>query len=350
VEIHDPEFRILSSPSEPAPFELRRPTLNAQLPTLLDNAALAQRHPRHQATSRIAAASVRGFRSTLAALDFTEIHTPKIVGSATETGASVFALDYFGRRAFLAQSPQFYKQIMVGALERVYEVGPVFRAEPHNTARHLAQYTSLDAELGFIEDHVDVMAMLQRALSGMVEAVAGHCRSDLELLGIDLPGVPDDIPYLHFSDAQEMIEASTGQHVVGEPDLSPGDERWVGDWARREHGSEFVFVVGYPMVKRPFYTHPDPRRPQFSNSFDLLFRGMELVTGGQRLHLYGDYLAALSGVDVAPLDGYLAAFRHGMPPHGGFAIGLERWVARLVGADNVREVTLFPRDLTRLSP
>jgi nondiscriminating aspartyl-tRNA synthetase len=138
--------------------------------------------------------------------------------------------------------------------------------------------------------------------------------------------------------------------VVGEPDLSPGDERWVGDWARREHGSEFVFVVGYPMVKRPFYTHPDPRRPQFSNSFDLLFRGMELVTGGQRLHLYGDYLAALSGVDVAPLDGYLAAFRHGMPPHGGFAIGLERWVARLVGADNVREVTLFPRDLTRLSP
>jgi nondiscriminating aspartyl-tRNA synthetase len=350
VEIHDPEFRILSSPSEPPPFELRRPTLKAQLPTLLDNAALAQRHPRHQATTRIAAASVGGFRSTLAALDFTEIHTPKIVGSATETGANVFALDYFGRSAFLAQSPQFYKQIMVGALERVYEVGPVFRAEPHNTARHLAQYTSLDAELGFIEDHVDVMAMLQRALSGMVEAVAGHCGSDLELLGIDLPGVPDGIPYLHFSDAQEMIEASTGQHVVGEPDLSPGDERWIGDWAHREHGSDFVFVVGYPMVKRPFYTHPDPRRPQFSNSFDLLFRGMELVTGGQRRHLYGDYLAALSDIDVGPLDGYLAAFRHGMPPHGGFAIGLERWVARLVGADNVREVTLFPRDMTRLSP
>jgi nondiscriminating aspartyl-tRNA synthetase len=350
VEIHQPEFRILSTPTEPPPFELRRPVLNAQLPTLLDHAAFAQRHPRRQATTRLAAASVRGFRSTLAALDFTEIHTPKIVGSATETGANVFAVDYFGHPAFLAQSPQFYKQIMVGALERVYEVGPVFRAEPHNTARHLAQYTSLDAELGFIEDHGDVMAVLHRVLRGMVETMADDCMSDVELLGIELPEVPSDIPSLHFSDAQEMIETATGTRVIGEPDLSPADERWLGGWARREHGSEFLFVVGYPMVKRPFYTHPDPARPQFSNSFDLLFRGMELVTGGQRLHRYGDYLDALSGMDLAPLDGYLAAFRHGMPPHGGFAIGLERWVARIVGADNVRQVTLFPRDLTRLTP
>jgi nondiscriminating aspartyl-tRNA synthetase len=138
--------------------------------------------------------------------------------------------------------------------------------------------------------------------------------------------------------------------VVGEPDLAPAHERWLGDWARREHGSDLLFVVGYPMAKRPFYTHPDPDRPGFSNSFDLLFRGVELVTGGQRLHRHGDYLAALAGTDLAPLDGYLAAFRHGMPPHGGFALGLERWVARLCGAANVREVTLFPRDKTRLAP
>jgi nondiscriminating aspartyl-tRNA synthetase len=350
VEIHAPEFRVLSAPTEPPPFELRRPRLNAQLPTLLDNAALAQRHPRHKAITRIAAASVRGFRSTLDSLGFTEIHTPKIVGSATETGANVFEVDYFGRPAYLAQSPQFYKQMMVGALERVYEVGPVFRAEPHNTARHLAQYTSLDVEMGFIDDQSDVMAVLRQVLSGMVREVAHRCPHDLEVVDLELPEVPVDIPSIHFSVAQVMIEEATGNQVVGEPDLSPSDERWLGQWALREHGSDFVFVDGYPMVKRPFYTHPDPERPEFSNSFDLLFRGMELVTGGQRLHRYDEYLEALSEVDLVPLDGYLATFRHGMPPHGGFAIGLERWMARIVGAENVREVTLFPRDLTRLTP
>lgn len=272
------------------------------------------------------------------------------MGSATETGANVFVLDYFGRPAYLAQSLQFYKQIMVGALERVYEVGPVFRAEPHNTARHLAQYTSLDVELGFIDDHRDVMAVLRQVLGGMLEAVTQRCHRDLELLGIELPEVPVEIPSVHFSEAQEMIEVATGNRVIGEPDLSPSDEQWIGAWALREHRSDFVFVVGYPMAKRPFYTHPDPGRPEFSNSFDLLFRGIELVTGGQRLTRYEDYLNALVGMDVGPLDGYLAAFRYGMPPHGGFAIGLERWVARIVGADNVREVTQFPRDLSRLTP
>jgi nondiscriminating aspartyl-tRNA synthetase len=301
VEIHEPQFRVISTPSELPPFELRRPTLNAQLPTLLDDAAVAQRHPRLQASSRISAASVGGFRSTLDGLGFTEIHTPKIVGSATETGANVFALDDFGRPAYLAQSPQFYKQMMVGALERVYEVGPVFRAEPHNTARHLAQYTSLDVELGFIDDHRDVMAVLRQVLAGTLDAVTQRCPRDLELLGIELARVPEEIPSVHFSVAQEMIEAATGNQVIGEPDLSPSDERWIGEWARRQHGSDFVFVVGYPIVKRPFYTHPDPVRLEFSNSFDLLFRCMELVTGGQRLHRYEDYLNALAGVDIGPL-------------------------------------------------
>jgi nondiscriminating aspartyl-tRNA synthetase len=350
VEIHDPAIHVLAHPSEAPPFELRRPTLSARLPTLLDHAAVAQRHPRRRATARITAASVAGFRSALDALDFTEIHTPKIVGSATETGANVFSVDYFGTPAFLAQSPQFYKQMMVGALERVYEIGPVFRAEPHNTARHLAEYTSLDAELGFIDDHTTVMALLREVLAGMAGAVQDRGAHELELLGVQLPDVPSEIPSVHFADAQRMIETATDQRVAGEPDLAPSHERWIGDWALREHGSDFVFVVGFPMVKRPFYTHPDRARPEFSNSFDLLFRGIELVTGGQRLHRYDDYLAALPGVDLAPLQGYLEAFRHGMPPHGGFAIGLERWVTRIAGADNVREVTLFPRDTTRLAP
>jgi nondiscriminating aspartyl-tRNA synthetase len=186
----------------------------------------------------------------------------------------------------------------------------------------------------------------------MAEGVGTRAAAALELLGIDAPVVPEEIPVVHFADAQAMIEGDTGERIAGEPDLAPAHERWLGDWAQREHGSEFVFVVGYPIAKRPFYTHPDPERPRFSNSFDLIFRGVELITGGQRLHRYEDYLAALAerGESPEPYDGYLQAFRYGMPPHGGFAIGLERWTAQLVGAKNIREATLFPRDRDRLSP
>jgi nondiscriminating aspartyl-tRNA synthetase len=276
------------------------------------------------------------------------------VASATESGANVFGVDYFGTRAYLAQSPQFFKQMMVGVFERVYETGPVFRAEPHDTARHLAQYTSLDAELGFVADHHDVMAVLREALAGMVGTLGGHAaaRAAGELLGVTLPEVPSQIPEIHFAHAQELLAEHTGEDPRGEPDLAPAHERWLSEWARREHGSEFLFVTGYPMRKRPFYTHPQPGREEYSNSFDLLFRGLELVTGGQRLHRYEDYLAALAarGESSEPYEGYLQAFRHGMPPHGGFALGLERWVARLTGADNVRLATLFPRDINRLSP
>lgn len=344
VEVVDPVVTIVCAPSAPPPFELRRAEIPAQLPTLLDHAAVSLRHPRRRDVARVAAASAAGFRSALDRLGFTEVFTPKVVAAATESGANVFPIDWFGRRAFLAQSPQFYKQTMVGVFERVYEVAPVFRAEPHDTVRHLAEYVSLDAELGFIADHRDVMAVLRDVLAGMVKSVASLG------LGFELPDVPAQIPVVDFVEAQEMIERETGRAVVGEPDLAPADERWLGEWARSAHGSDFVFVVGYPTAKRPFYSHPRPDDPSRSNSFDLLFRGVELVTGGQRLHRYDDYVAALAGQDLAPYEGYLEAFRHGMPPHGGFAIGLERWVARVVGAANVREVTLFPRDVNRLTP
>jgi nondiscriminating aspartyl-tRNA synthetase len=352
AEVHEPEVEVVASPAQSPPLELWRPTLSAQLPTRLDLAPLALRHPREQAIFRVAAASIAGFRAALDALGFTEIQTPKIVASATESGANVFAIDYFGRPAYLAQSPQFYKQAMVGVFERVYETGPVFRAEPHDTPRHLAEYVSLDAELGFIADHADVMAIAREAVAGMVDMVARRAGDDASALGIELPAVPAQIPALHFADALAMVAAATGEDVRGEPDLAPAHERWLGEWALREHGSELLFVTGYPMVKRPFYTHPEPARPEFSNSFDLLFRGLELITGGQRLHRYGDYLDALAarGQDPAPYEPYLQAFRFGMPPHGGFAIGLERWVSRLVGAANVRETTLFPRDRDRLTP
>jgi len=340
VELTAPVLRILNAVDVPLPFDLHRPALSATLPTQLDHAALSLRHPSRAGALRIAAAATAGFRAALEERRFVEIHTPKIVASATESGANVFALDYFGRPAYLAQSPQFYKQLMVGVFERVYEVGPVFRAEPHDTARHLAQYTSLDAELGFIADHRDVMAVLTEVVAGMTATVA-------ERTGAAVPKVPAEIPALHFAEALRIAGAP-----ADEPDLAPAHERALGEWALREHGSEFVFVTGYPMRKRPFYTHPQPSDPVWSNSFDLLFRGLELVTGGQRLHRYADYEAALAarGETTEAYRGYLDGFRYGMPPHGGFAIGLERFVARLTGAANVREVTAFPRDLHRVTP
>jgi nondiscriminating aspartyl-tRNA synthetase len=351
AELHAPRARSIAQAEPDPPIDLRRPRLAEGLATRLDHAPLALRHERERAKLRIAAASLGGFRSALEGLGFTEIQTPKLVGSATEGGANVFEVGYFGRTAYLAQSPQLYKQIMVGVLERVFETGPAFRAEPHETGRHLAEYVSLDAELGFVEDHTSVIAVVREAIAGMLDAVRAR-RDECELLELALPEVPAEIPRVRFEEGQRLIEKATGERVAGEPDLAPAHERWLGEWALREHGCELLFVVGYPMEKRPFYTHPDPDRPGFSNSFDLLFRGMEIVTGGQRLHRYEDYLAALAarGLPVEPFAGYLEAFRYGMPPHGGFALGLERWVARLVGAANVREATLFPRDRNRLSP
>ena len=254
--------RSASSPSPPSrrPVELHRPEPRESLPTRLDAAAVALRHPAVRERFRLTARAVAAFRSTLDERGFVEIQTPKIVASATEGGANVFSVDYFGREAFLAQSPQFFKQTMVGVFERVYEVGPVFRAEPHETGRHLAEYVSLDAELGFIRDHRDVIDLVREVVFAMIEAVGGT--------------PPADAPIVRFEDVR------SGE----EPDLSPEDERRIC----AEHG-ELVFVEGFPTWKRPFYTHPDPERPEWSRGFDLLYRGLEIVTGGQRLHRYEDY-------------------------------------------------------------
>jgi nondiscriminating aspartyl-tRNA synthetase len=347
VEVVEPTVRSLTDPAVTPPVELWRPTPQATLPTLLDHAATTWRHPRRQAIWQLAAASLYGFRTTLLDAGFVEVQTPKVVGTATESGANVFGVDWFGAPAYLAQSPQFYKQTLVGVFERVFEVGPVFRAEPHDTVRHLAEYVSLDAEFGFIDDHRDVLRVLLHAIGGMLDAIAARAGEAVQRLDLTSPTVPEHVPVLHFRDALELVGADPD-----EPDLSPEHERAIGRWAADRHDSDFVAVEGYPMVKRPFYTHPDPADRRWSNSFDLLFRGVELVTGGQRLHRHADYLRALAERRESPeaYAGYLEAFAHGMPPHGGFAIGLERWTARLVGADNVRETTLFPRDLHRLTP
>jgi len=352
VELHRPRLRVITPVAETPPIPLNKREIKAGLPTQLDHAVITNRHPARQAIFRLAAGVMAGFRATLAAAHFTEVQTPKMVASATESGANVFKLEYFGRPAFLAQSPQFYKQIMVGVFERVFEVGPVFRAEPHDTVRHTNEYVSLDVEFGFIENHFTVMARLRQVMAGIFETLATTYAAELALLNAQLPIVPEEIPHIHFAEAQELIYQRHGVDVRGEPDLSPQDERWLGQWARAEYGSDFLFVTGYPMVKRPFYTHPDPERPEYSNSFDLLFRGTELVTGGQRLHRYEDYLAALARANLPaePFETYLEAFRYGMPPHGGFAIGLERLLMQLLDLPNIRLATLFPRDQKRLAP
>jgi len=323
VEVHDAEVRVIAEPFEPPPVELHRPLPRESLPTRLDAAAVSLRHPAVRERFRMTARAVAAYRRTLDDLGFVEVHTPKIVGTATESGANVFRIDYFGRDAFLAQSPQLYKQTLVGVFERVYEVGPVFRAEPHETGRHLAEYVSLDAELGFIRDHRDVIDVLRAAVPAMIEAVG------------ETP--PDEMPIVAFEDVR------SGE----EPDLSPADERRIC----AEHG-ELVFVEGFPTAKRAFYTHPDPERPERSRGFDLLYRGVEIVTGSQRLHRYEDYRRVLAerGLGEEPFASYLDAFRYGMPPHGGFGFGLARFMAQALGLGNIREATVFPRDRNRLQP
>lgn len=228
---------------------------------------------------------------------------------------------------------------MAGVFERVYEVGPIFRAEPHDTPRHLNECVSLDAEMCFIEDHRDVLAVLRDVVAAMVEEAVAAGATPVVVL--------DEIPVIDFEQALEVAGAPRD-----EPDLAPAHEAAVGRWAAERHGSDFVFITGYPTAKRAFYTHPDPAQPERSRGFDLIFRGWEVCSGSQRLHRHDDYLAVMAerGMDPEGFTGYLEAFRHGMPPHGGFAIGLERFVARLMGKANLREATLFPRDLNRLSP
>lgn len=352
-ELHDNQIAVITPVTTPPPFSLNKNRIKANQPAFLDHAVIGHRHLKNRAVMRIVHGTMQGFRAALDARDFVEIQTPKLVASATESGANVFAVDYFGQTAYLAQSPQFYKQIMVGVFEQVYEVGPVFRAEKHATRRHINEYVSLDVEFGFINDHYTVMALLEQVIRGILHHLENACAAELALLNVAMPELAESIPHLHIVEAQQLLKDQWNiTDAVGEPDLTPEHERLLGKWALETHGSDYLFVTGYPMAKRPFYTHPDPARPAYSNSFDLLFRGTELVTGGQRLHRYEDYLAAARryGYPQESFETYFEAFKHGMPPHGGFAIGLERFVMQLLNLDNIRLATLFPRDMHRLTP
>ena len=350
-ELHDCRVEVITPVIKTLPFELNKKVLNPGLDVFLDHTPVGLRHPRKQSTFRLFSGVLSAFRASLTEQGFTEIQTPKLVGTATEGGANVFPVDYFGQKAYLAQSPQLYKQIMVGVFERVFEVGPVFRAEPHSTSRHINQYTSLDAEMGFIHDHTDVMAVLTNVVRHIFEALRQEHVQELTTLGARVPRV-GEIPDIKFREAQQIIGERFGEDCLDEMDLAPQHERWLCEWAAREHDSELLFVTHYPTAKRPFYTMPDAEDPEHTHSFDLLFRGTEIVTGGQRVHRYEQLLNHLERWRLQPetFGGYLEAFRYGMPPHGGFGMGAERLVQMIIGASNLRETTLFPRDMRRLLP
>ena len=351
VEIAVESITVLSRPAAPMPVSLGRGPLRLNLDTELALRPVVLRRLKERAVFKVQEGLVRSFRDYLTGEGFTEVHTPKIVRAGAEGGSNIFKLDYFGKKAYLAQSPQFYKQTMVGVFERVFEVGPVFRAEKHATPRHLNEYTGLDFEMGYIDSFYDVIEMEAGYLRHAMELLADEYAGELELLGAELPAA-DRIPCLRFDDAKRLAAEKYGYKIRDPYDLEPEEEIRIGQYAKEELGSDFVFVTHYPSKKRPFYTMDDPDGPKYTLSFDLLFRGMEVTTGGQRVHGYAEQLAKLEarGMDPADFESYLMIHKYGMPPHGGLGIGLERLTMQLCGLDNIRHASLFPRDRTRLDP
>lgn len=351
IEIVLTSMEILSTPSAPMPIAVAKRKMGASLETRLDSRPLTLRNVRERAKFKIQEGITRSFRDFLYGQGFTEIHTPKLGARGAEGGSNLFKLDYFHHPAVLAQSPQFYKQMMVGVFERVFETGPVFRAEKHNTKRHLNEYTSLDFEMGFIRDFTEIMDMETGFLQYMVGELKEKYSHELKILSIELPRV-DKIPAVSFARAKELVSVKYERPVKNPYDLEPEEEMLIGRYFKEEYGSDFVFVTHYPSKKRPFYAMDDPEDERYTQSFDLLFGGMEITTGGQRIHDYGQLMAKLEkrGMTTEGMEQYLSAFKHGMPPHGGLGIGLERLTMKLLDEENVREVCLFPRDLGRLEP
>ena len=352
IEIRMENLKILSQPkAEMMPLAISKWKLNTSLEAKLNYRSISLRNIRERAKFRIQEGLTRAFRDFLYSQGFTEIHTPKIGAKGAEGGANIFKLEYFHRPAVLAQSPQFYKQMMVGVFDRVFETAPVFRAEKHNTKRHLNEYTSLDFEMGYIDGFEDIMAMETGYLQYAMELLKKDYAQELKLLGITLPEV-EKIPAVKFSDIKEKVSEKYGHKMRNPFDLEPEEEQLISQYAKEEWGSDFVFVTHYPSKKRPFYAMDDPKDPRYTLSFDLLFRGMEITTGGQRIHDYEMLAEKIKarGMSQEGMEQYLDTFKHGMPPHGGIGIGLERRTMKLIGEDNVRETTLFPRDLSRLEP
>lgn len=356
AELAVEEMRVVAPClEERPPFELnlKDHKVTAALDVVLEHRAVSLRNVRLGAVFRIQNEIVWAFRTYLREHGFTEIRTPKIVASGTEGGTALFRVEYFEREAFLAQSPQFYKQMLVGAgYERVFETGFVYRAEEHNTTRHLNEYYSLDFEMGFIRDEHDVMDMESELLAFVFDHLRESCGEWLALFGAVPPRVEGPIPRLRLDEARRILADRYGKRYPEGADLDPEGERLISRYAEEELGTELVFLTHYPVAKRPMYTMPDPDDPTLTRSFDLIYKGLEITTGGQRIHDHDQLAESIRarGLDPRDFEFYLEIFRYGMPPHGGLAIGLERITAQLLGLGNVREAAFFPRDRTRITP
>jgi nondiscriminating aspartyl-tRNA synthetase len=346
IEIEIKEISIISR-AEELPFELGT---DVNLDTHLDHLPFTLRTQKSKAIFKVQAIIVNSFREFLNSQNFTEFQCPKLIGEDAEGGANAFEVPYFGHMAHLAQSPQLYKQIMTGVFERVYTVGNAYRAEKHSTSRHINEYTSLDFEMGFIKDHHDIMNMENQMLAYVSKQLKEKAQAEFDLLGAEIPNVPTEIPKLKLREAQEIIKKEYGTDCSNEPDLEPQHERWLCEYAKKTWDSDFIFVTHFPISKRPFYTYEDEADPGYAKGFDLLFRGVEITTGAQRIHDYEALVSSLKkkGLDSEKFRFYLQAFKYGIAPHGGVGIGLERLTAKLLGLENVKEATLFPRDINRI--
>ncbi|HYK08358.1 MAG TPA: aspartate--tRNA(Asn) ligase [Candidatus Eisenbacteria bacterium] len=348
VEMESSEVEIISLP-DTLPFDMGGKELKLELPTLLDYRSLTLKHETQRDIFIIQAAIAEEFRNAAKALDCIEIFVPTIVAGATEGGAEVFSVDYFDRKAYMSQSPQLYKQMMVGVFERVFTIAKAYRAEPSVTTRHLTEATQMDVEIAFIESFDELLDALEFVGTTVIAKVAERYPKILEAFGVEKP-LTSNVPRLTLREAQEIVTKRTGRDLSKEKDLNPEDEKEICLWAKEEKQSDFVTITHFPMEKKPFYTHPDPESTEYSLSYDLLFRGLEVLSGSRRVDNYDLLVKQMKDKKVDPdsFRMYLMAFKYGMPPEGGFSFGLERLTMKLLELSNVREASLFPRDMERI--
>ena len=349
IEIEVDKLAIISKPEVELPIDIAVQDLSLNLDTLLDNRIITLRNDKVKSIFRIYAELLHAYAEAMNKDGFTEIKTPKILNAATEGGANFFKIKYFEKDAYLAQSPQFYKQAMAGVFERVFEIGSVFRAEPHYTTRHVNEYIGLDGEMAFIESFEDVMHQLEKTMLFVMEKIAKNCQSDLERYDAQILPV-EKIPRMKLTEALDILDKEYGKKMET-VDIDAEGERMICEWVKKNHNCDFVFLTHYPTSIRPFYSMPSAD-PQYTETFDLLFMGVEIASGGQRIHDYNQLVASMKKHKLNPDDfkHYLDIFKYGIPPHGGWGLGSERIVQKILDLGTIKEAILFPRDVKRLTP
>ncbi|MBI2032651.1 MAG: aspartate--tRNA(Asn) ligase [Candidatus Levybacteria bacterium] len=349
VEIEIKEIKILAK-AEALPFDMGRADLSLELPTLLDHRGLTLRHPKIRAIFKVQAVIIDEFRQYLKSYDFVEFQAPSIAPAVAEGGAQVFEVSYFEHKAYLSQSPQLYKQIVMSAFERVFSVNKIFRAEPSVTTRHLTEVVSLDAEMAFIDSWEDVKDMAENVVRSILKRLEKECSKELKMFGVTIPKMIDKTPFMSLIEAQQKIFENSGRDVRNEKDLNPEDEREICEIVKKETGSDFIFIYGYPTKHKPFYVYPNPENPEFNEGMDLLCKGLEWLSGGRRINDFDQLMTHVKEWKMNPekIKLFLEAFRYGVPPEGGFAFGAERMTMQILELQNIREASMFPRDMERI--